>query len=379
MQRELSDLLEAARSEGPPAGITVDDAVAAGRRLQGRRRAAWAGAATFVAVAAIAVAAVAAVPRGSTPRPVAPPAASPVRPAQFSYPTDPWAVSLKGFRLGKLIVSTPIQITPGYQVAYVAKAGSTGGDTQSLSDAVITVYKLGVFDPRLFRSGEATQVNGRPGIYLVPGISNDPGQHLPPTPAIAWQYADNGWAVLSLATPRALTKEQMIAVAAKLTAGRPAVARVATKLSYLPPGYRALQAGLAADPLGPDPSKSFLRLVNGPESYTRLAEPISAYTYIDRPQQQILIAVFPYDFGNYHTPSGTSVTSGTFCPEEHLCYRNIQNGKYQIEVNGINGVQADIGPPRSELEKLINGITVANIDDRSTYFPVTSAVPAGHR
>jgi hypothetical protein len=385
MQRELSDLLEAARSEPPPVGITVDDAVAAGRRLQGRRRATWAGAAAFVAVAAIAVVAVA-VPRGDPPRPVTPPAVT-IRPGQFGYPADPWAVSLNGFTVGKLTVHTPVQVTPGYQRSCVTRPDLYWPGTDRNGHQIrvpfclgtITAYRPGVFDPQKFRAAKATTVGGRPGLYLESGLPYEDGKQFYtlssrlPAAALAWQYGDNAWVVMAQSFVNSLAKADMVAIAAKLTAGAATPVKVATKLSYVPPGYRVVGAGQAANPtdvMVAMDSPSFLRLVQGPESYARLSEPVSADSHLDRPQKQILISIVPRNHVNYRA------SSSTFCLRADLCYRNVAGTKYQIEVNGTNG---NSGVPTSELEKLVNGITVADLDNRSTFFPITSAVPAGHR
>lgn len=56
MRSDLSELLRDAKATMPPAPYDVEDAVAAGRRLQGRRRAALAGAAVATAVMTVAVA-----------------------------------------------------------------------------------------------------------------------------------------------------------------------------------------------------------------------------------------------------------------------------------------------------------------------------------
>jgi hypothetical protein len=289
--------------------------------------------------------------------------------------------------VGRLTVHPPVQVTPGYQVSCVTEPDLIWPGTDRNGHQIrvpvclgtITAYRPGVFDPQKFRTAKATTVGGRPGRYLESGLPYEDGKRVLmfnselPAAALAWQYGDNAWAVMAQSAVNSLPKADMIAIAAKLTAGAATPVKVATKLSYVPPGYRVVAAGQAANPtelMVAMDSPSYLRLVQGPEPYARLSEPVSADSHLDRPHQQILVSIVPRNHVNYRA------STKMFCVRADLCYRNVAGTKYQIEVDGTNGKSA---VPTSELVKLINGITVANLDDRSTFFPVTTAVPAGHR
>src|SRR4051794_3940967 len=110
------EVVDVATSDGPPMGLTVDQIVDSGRRLQRRRGAGWTAGGAALAVAAVALAATLVMP-GPGPRtgngalPAASVGATRSRtavPTAFSFPADPFTYAFSAFDAGKLHVQKPI-------------------------------------------------------------------------------------------------------------------------------------------------------------------------------------------------------------------------------------------------------------------------------
>jgi hypothetical protein len=382
MSADISELLREAKAGAPPLRHTADDIVAAGRRRRERRRMAWAGggAAAVVAVlaAAVVVPQVVAGGRGDRVAPGASAAPAPdsgAAAAPVSYPEALFAYGFKGYTVGKFEVSAPVLVTPGYQEAYVRKDGELlnlygEGKKVVASTAgysgMLTVYRPGVFKPTRFAKGEPVRVHGRPGFFAtdVP-YSTDPNEPHP-RPALAWQYADDAWAVVSNLTPTVYSRADLISVAEGLAGSAAYPATLAFKAGWTPAGYVVTSAGATDDsPNGAPYMVSSVRLVTARPSYRDLTEPVDA-SHAGKPT--IRIALYPKEFtdGSHQKPG-----SAAYCAagNHDLCFRMTPDGKYLAEVVG-SGSQT-----QEELKRILDNLVFAPVQDRSAWFPVTGAVP----
>ncbi|MFB9408305.1 hypothetical protein [Dactylosporangium matsuzakiense] len=374
----MQDLLRQARndalSEAPPMGRGVDDVVAEGRRRHGRHRLLQGGAA--VATAAAVVAAIA-LPHSFAARPgnvvAAPPAA-----AAVTYPTSDWMYGFKGYRTGDFTVTGAEHVTPGYQELYVQRGkqmsdlydGVGGGVVASspLYSANITVYRPGVFQPTKFANGEKVTVNGRPGLFASSMMYID-SSDIGPNVALAWQYADNAWAVAASVVDGEFNRAELLQLAAGLAPSPPAPVTVAFKTDYTPQGYSLTSAGRTDDfPSGASYMSASIRLSKTRPSYTSLTEPVDAS--LDH-GPTVRIALYPVEFTDtaHRQPGGAAYCNAG---NANLCFRMSPDGRYLAEIYADGGAAI----PQSELLRTLRGVEFANPAQPSTWFALTSAIPA---
>jgi hypothetical protein len=373
MDNQLHDLLGAVKAEAPPLGRSADDVLATGRLVRRRRRAAWTGAATLGVV--IAVAAATSVPQYLAARPQRTGAAAPAaaeakqKPATISYPAAQFTYGLSGYRVGPFTITPAQNVTPGYQVAFVSKAG-VGTSTTDTNKAVhptvpavgiLTLYRPGVFDPSAYKSAEAVQVAGQPGKYDPKARWTTGRRGANQHPGLAWQYGDNAWATLNSDWDGVFTEQNLIDIAAGLKAAPEQAVTVAFKPGYLPAGWHLVSAGLTSEAPGVvGLVRSGVRLVQVPLQYTQLREPLLAGSG-DKPVQTFELTVYPAWYSN------SIKTADPSCTSPGVCYRKA--GKYMIEA-AATGTLAN-----SVLLKVLNGLQVANIDDASTWFTAAEVFP----
>jgi hypothetical protein len=401
MKLELSEMLKEAKADAPPPRYNVDDAVAAGRKLQVKRRAAWTGAATAAAVVAVAVGV--AVPqlvtRDSAPNQAAPPAAAAAQPKQpLAYPESPWEYAFKGYTVGKYKVNDPFLVTANFQQAtirigdeleevYDGSATSSPKTPENPkgvpskddlkvaysapgSSLLLTVYRPGAFDPKLFAGGAKVSVDGKSGLYKdnvpIDGDGGPDGQG-----ALAWQYGDDAWAAIYTTQPNDVAKKDFVKIAEGLSGTKAYPATVVTKLSYLPAGYRLTSGGRGSDwPNGaPSFQQTNLRLVKGDgEAAGKVTMPV--FDNEDSKVQDIRINVFRTDFSEKRPPAGADATAA-YCNSGNstLCYRMLPGAKWQTEIEGSGKESAD------ELKQVLDGVQFADVDDPSSWYPIESATP----
>jgi len=337
----------------------------------------------------IAITAALAVPHViSDRRPVAPvaPAASPAQTRSaptFEYPADSFTGNIAGFTAGNLTVTDTVHVTPGYQVAVVVAEGrgtpiqdETGTIHQRPNDVgQLVVYRAGVFDPVAVKSGERVSINGAPGYYQKP-VAGEPSTADSKIAAqsivdstLAFQYADNAWAVVTTRANAKITEKQLIAVAGKLTSGTPKPVKIGFALAYVPAGFQLAAAGTSDNLLqSPFEGESYVRLLKGDFPYRGLTAPADNPFVVGKKQLPLIqVAVYPRWYGKYVSPRGKPVLDA-FCGAESLCYRISANGRYDVEVNGGGAV------PNAELLKMLKLIKFAEPDDAGTWFNATDAV-----
>ncbi|WP_432842887.1 hypothetical protein [Dactylosporangium sp. CA-092794] len=354
MRSDLAELLRDARSAVPPPRFDVEEAVAAGRRLRARRRAGWAASVT-VAVVALGIGVAVSLPRAGgvtaeTPGSVAP---------QFDYPADPMTGNIAPYQTNGVLVTGTLHVTPGYQAAQVVRPGDLGPPT-----GVLVVYRPGAFDPSGFGRGEAVTVAGHPGRFMPVTTLTSTGRS---GPALAWQYADKAWAVVSSNNPeRDLTRDELLAVAAGLRSGPARVPAVGFRLGFVPAGFTAQDAGRADEGLGSSaPGESFVRLVQGGGGYTKLQRPVIDAPVVHGDKLPTI------DLNLY--PSWWLAHPGTprksVCAETSVCSVASPDGAWVVQARGGGTV------PDAQLLKVLDSVTFADPNRQTTWFPLATAVP----
>ncbi|WP_432834194.1 hypothetical protein [Dactylosporangium sp. CA-092794] len=399
----MHDLMEQARSaaltEAPPMRRDVDDVVAAGRRSQVRHRLLKTGGAATAAAVAVAVAvtlpqafagqgtvtagasgaasAPATVPATALPSAAAadPATADTAAAPGLAYPAAKFSYGFRGYTTGPFTITGPILVTPGYQELYVRRGnavddlydGSQNDKVVASSprmSALVTVFRPGVFQPSRFADGQSVQVKGRPGRY-APDVHYQPGDDSPSHGALAWQYADNAWAVVAAVTPDGFTKAEFLQIASGLAAAPAAPATVPVKLTWAPAGYVLTSVGATDDyPNGATYMTSSLRLIKTRPSYTDLKATVDASA---TGSPTLRVAVYPIEFtdSTHQKPGPASCNAGN----ANLCYKMTADGKYLVEIDTNGGLST------SDLRKVLDSAQLANPADRGTWFPITQAAP----
>ncbi|GAA2567012.1 hypothetical protein GCM10010435_45720 [Winogradskya consettensis] len=381
MKHELSDMLQDAKSDAPAPRYTVEDALAAGQKRQRQRRALWAVSGSAAVV--LAVAGVAAIPQllpsneKGSPAPAAAPvtAGKPAAPKAFAYPADAFTGNIESYKVGKLTVSDTVLVTPGYQVASVLGAGEgtktidLKGKSHSSPNQLgsLVTYAKDAFDPKVAEKGTAQSVGSHSGYFVAgekEGTDPKKGASYSET-TLSWEYADDSWAVISVSGAAKVTAADLAKLGAGLNAGPTEPTKVNFKLGYVPEGYTLSAAGRTDDGLtAPMVGKSYVRLLKGDFPYKNLTDTvIDPYAVGDQQLPVLSFTVYPAWEQKYEAPGKTP-----YCPQDSICYRYTDDGKYFIEASGGGFVSDD------ELRKVLNNVTFANVEDSATWFDATSAI-----
>ena len=387
----MKDVVELVTSESPPLRYTVDDIVETGRRRQQRRRIGWAasGATVLVALGVVMTVAVPSVAGGaplanasgrSAPgsAPAAPAAVqSTIAAAQnFTVPAQPFAFTIGGYRVGKLRVAAPVDVSTSYELASVYADDLTTNDqavdpnapppTHEASTlyAYLTVYRPGAYDPTKLAGAKQVAIAGRPGLEASGPGRNDAMV----IRTLAWQYTANAWAVITANStdadnPSAADLRQL---AAGLPATAPTPAKVPLTMGYVPSGYHldevAMHAmtGLNGIASARDGDYAGLLFSSPALPTTGLTEPYGGVDGAD-PPGSFLIFVVPSGNSNQHASPGISCLNG-------FCNRWFDNGSVNVQV--ASGGRLSDG----EMTKILNGITLGNVHDTGTWTEVTAAI-----
>src|SRR5690242_9094650 len=116
----MHEVVNMATDDGPPLGVSVDDIVASGRRVQRRRRTALAAGLTMAAVAGVAVTTTSLVPaehRTGKERATAAASSSPAVTKAAARPllADPFEFTFAAYSVGPVHVQNPIVAANAYQ------------------------------------------------------------------------------------------------------------------------------------------------------------------------------------------------------------------------------------------------------------------------
>lgn len=167
-----------------------------------------------------------------TTQPTPPPAAAPNRPLRL-----PWSLGpVPGY------LAAEYRIEDGRQSAAIAKESDLHRYT-----AALVVFDSGRYDGSRIRAGGVpVQVNGRPGYYASAQLARTS------RPTLAWEYADNAWALVQGDWPTtAATRTEELRLARAVRFAQPNVFRVGFRLRAVPTGLHVDYANLSVVGGGP--------------------------------------------------------------------------------------------------------------------------------
>ncbi|MFI5938355.1 hypothetical protein [Actinoplanes sp. NPDC051494] len=386
MSYRIEDVLEAVQQGAPAPRTSTDDIIAGARRIRSRRRwAAGTAAGGAVLTVAVLVAGLTGTPQKTSP-PVTP-AAPTVTERVFTQP-DGFAATLGEYRVGRYTIGPVDAVTQGYQTLPVYRDGDTTrvGDKEYLNaDAVIRVYRPGVYDPRSFgaeqvyrgRYGRSTAITvaGRPGMkreltYEVPTMRQFNNWYDNPTEgmfpeeeggpeytrtAVAWEYADDAWAVFAPGQSLApMSEADTLAMVAGLTPAQPRPIRVPYRIGYLPDGYQVVGA-LQVTP-ETDEIVSIVSIHRGPLKGDDLVDPMDEVS-------GGLLRIWQ---GTPTDSTRPATKTGVRCDSQLThCVRLFGDDNYFAEFQSREG-----GLPEARIKQILSGLSFENVNDRSTWQPV---------
>ncbi|MCZ7473008.1 hypothetical protein [Micromonospora sp. WMMC273] len=409
----LHDLVDAVTGDEPPMSRTVDDIITAGRRAQRRRRAGFASAGAAGLVVAVVAGAFVVPTLGAQQSPPAAPfvaGAAASKPAGAEWP-DPasFTFTFTGYDAGTLHVQDPIVASTAYQIAPVYSDGHTSNDKPMTAQEVegqgdafernrkkaaagkpslwayLTVYRPGAFDPARIKDGANVTVAGRRAVQATLPVGLDPQRPVDGgNKLFAWEYADNAWAAVTSysgdkATP---SFEELGGLVEGLKPSRPTPALLPFTVGYLPDGYVPLQIGTHAT-AGLGGIAAARAGDYGGATYTRSAAPTTGLTAPYEATEGGLrdgfhISVIPSSSANQTPEPGETKCydvpdrPGWDGPQADIwCQFRSADGAVVVEVSPD---RAGNTPPRVELEKIAEGITVADVTDESTWTPAATAL-----
>ncbi|GAA0521741.1 hypothetical protein Ade02nite_63960 [Paractinoplanes deccanensis] len=340
--KQLSDLMrEAVQTDAPPLRHSVDDVVAAGKSRTRRRAAGWTSLAVVAVVAAIGVPQ-AVLHRAGPARPDIAPATS--APPNAEPPTV--AYTFKGYTAGDLRVADPNVWRLDLEEAAVVRGEETVGS--------LDVYRAGVDPRRIYHFEKVTAtdpIEGRPAVVIGDGALRE---------RLAWQYAPGAWAV---AAPRDQTPLDELRQLAE--AFRPSRAYGVTVpfRAAVPGGLRIISITTSGDRarVTAATDKLFRRMLADQDRQN----PEGAY---DNVSDGLTLEIGPSSSSPLR-PAGTKA----ICTEPahaQPCVKFVAGDRYVVQAQG---------PPtatRADVAGLLDGVSVTDPADPSTWVPADEAFPA---
>lgn len=368
----MHEVVNMATDDGPPLGVSVDDIVASGRRVQRRRRAGLAAGLAMVAVAAVAVTTTALVPARQRTGKEAASAAVPssravTKAAAGPLLADPLEFTFSGYSVGPVHVQNPIVAGNAYQIAAVTVDGTTDSrhpgkvsdprDAKPRLDATLTLYRPGAYAVQRLAGATSTTVAGQRALKAEHHQSRGPWLR-----TLAWQYAANAWAVLDSSADRAdlPTMRQLEATAAALTGAAARPVTVPFRLSYVPAGYDVFAVG--------DHMTGSLDAVGGP-SATEYSGLFFAKSGLPRtgllgPYDNMMPGAFEIMIS-----ANTPDAPGTPGCDSGLCTRLADGGKVSVEVASNAGSLS-----KAETMRVLDGIRLTDVHDAGTWLDIRTAL-----
>ena len=369
----MHEVVNMATDDGPPLGVSVDDIVASGRRVQRRRRTGLAVGLAMVAVAAVAVTTTALVPaRQRTGKEAAsavvPSSRAVTKAAAGPLLADPLEFTFSGYSVGPVHVQNPIVAGNAYQIAAVTVDGTTDSrhrgkvsdprDAKPRLDATLTLYRPGAYAVQRLAGATSTTVAGHRALKVEHHQSRGPWLR-----TLAWQYATNAWAVLDSSADQAdlPTMRQLEATAAALTGAAARPVTVPFRLSYVPAGYDVFAVG--------DHMTGSLDAVGGP-SATQYSGLFFAKSGLPRtgllgPYDNMMPGAFEIMIS-----ANTPDAPGTPGCDSGLCTRLADGGKVSVEVASNAGSLS-----KAETMRVLDGIRLTDVHDAGTWLDIRTALP----
>lgn len=368
----IREVVNMATDHAPPLGVSVDDIVASGRRVQRRRRTGLAAGLALAAVAAVAVTTTALAAAGHrTGKQTATVAASSspavVEAAAGPLLADPLEFTFSGYSVGPVHVHSPIVAGNAYQIAAVTVDGTTDSrhrgkvsDRRAPKprlDATLTLYRPGAYAAQRLAGAASTKVAGHRALKVEHHQSFGPWLK-----TLVWQYAPNAWAVLDSNADRAdlPTMQQLEATAAALSGAAARPVTVPFTLSYVPEGYDVFAVG--------DHMTGSLDAVGGP-SATQYSGLFFAKNGL--PKSGLL---GPYDnmmWGAFQIMISANTADAPVTPgcDSGLCTRLADGGKVTVAVASNAGSLSN-----AESMKVINGIRLTDVHDTGSWVDIRTAL-----
>ncbi|WP_344502153.1 hypothetical protein [Dactylosporangium maewongense] len=362
---QMQDLVELATSEPPPLRHDADQILAAGRRVQRRRRVATGAAAAAVLGVIAAAVAVPALGRGGEEAQLQMGAPENNQPVPAT--AEPFTFTFGGYKVGKLRVAQPVDVSTAYQLASVYADGLTTTDKAADPNApaqdgkklyaYLTVYRAGAYDPSKLTGTQPVTVGGRPGLE-----AGGPYLGWATRRTLAWQYNTDAWAVIQASSDDAAypSAKDLRDLAAGLRGQTPVPAKAPVKLGYVPAGYRLQEAsmhamtGLNGIAAARDGDYAGLLFSNPALPTTGLTAPFGGEDGAD-PKGSFVVYVVPAANSNQQPSPGVTCGNG-FC--------NRWVGGVNIQVSS-GGRLTD-----TEMTKVLDGATLADVKNERTWTPV---------
>lgn len=391
----MRDVVDMVTSEPPPLRYGVDDIVASGERVRRRRRLVRAVSGAAAVVVALGAAVTVAVPafserdgadRGngtgtSTTGSVGAPDTSPVGPFTFSF---------GAYRVGRLQVAAPVSVSTAYQLAPVyadglvsndravdGSAESTGRDKSApgyVPDpnaaknlwAYLTVYRAGAYDATRLAGARPVTVGDRPGLEAS---TTDGNWAMGRT--LAWQYADNAWAVISALSDDIdhPSSDELRQLAAGLRTDVRTPVKLPVTLTYLPAGFTLTEAamrtttGLNGLAMARNGDHAGLLFSRPALPTTGLTGPFTGPDGMN-PAGSFAVHVVPAASSNQPTAA-----AGVTCMNG-FCNRYFDGGTVLVQVSSEGQL------PDTEMTKILESTTLGNVRDEGTWAEVSASIPA---
>jgi hypothetical protein len=232
--------------------------------------------------------------------------------------------------------------------------------------AYLAVYRPGAYDATGLAGAQRVTVGGRPGLEVAAT-----GGHWDMERTLAWQYADNAWAVIVSRSgdTRYPSSDDLRQLAAGLRTDARTPAKLPIRLTWLPAGYRLTEVGVRAT-TGLNGLATARDGDHGGLLFSRPALPTTGltgpFTGPDgaNPAGSFAVFVVPAANSNQRQPTPrVSCLTG-------FCNRWFDGDRVQVQV-ASDGLLSD-----TEMTKILEGITLGNVQDESTWSEVTASVPA---
>ncbi|MEV4713090.1 hypothetical protein [Micromonospora sp. NPDC049374] len=386
---QLREVVDVVTADEPPLSHSTEEIIRAGRKAERRRRAGFAsaGAAGLVAVVVAGVSALPLVTGGQAGDVAAGTGESIAAPAAGSGAAEwpdapPFTFTFKAFDAGKLRVQDPIVASTAYQIAPVYVDGMVTNDRAVNGDeaeqhpekrktgevpsdkhvaAHLTLYRPGAFDPSGTEGGTSSTVAGRDAVQWT--FTNPPARQL------AWEYADDAWAVVTAYTQEVTpTFQELSTLVTAMKPSTPETATLPFTVGHVPAGYAPVELGTRAT--------SGLNGVAGARDgdyggavYTK---PALATTGLAAPWGADGENI-PGSFTIFVTPSRNSNQQAeagrTRCHQNESTFCNVwsADGKVQVQVNSEHLSVA-------ETTRIAESVTLANVQDHDTWIPAAEAL-----
>ncbi|MET0491801.1 MAG: hypothetical protein ABW000_01590 [Actinoplanes sp.] len=394
MSYHVRDVLESAQEPGPAPRTSTDDIIARAGRMRARRTA---GVITGSAVACLAVVVTAVAGLGGlggSPSTTADQAAEAPQTSQLTLP-DQFKTVFGEYHVGPWQIGPVSAVTAGYQELPVYRDGETwqndAGTKYPLTEAKITFYRAGVFDPDKFgvktpipaastaaienaqeKYGQTYQVTvaGRPGLgsdLWYPSRQAVGTEFTPPTKndgyvrtTLAWQYEPGAWATyVPDMIRRSDSRQDAIKLAEAVTPQQEKQLRVPYKLGFFPEGWQT--ASVIDNPAEISDAVSGVFLHKGAIPEADQARPVDGGV----PGMVRIVVIKGHPNDSHKGDPIDKKFRGTKCETDVPACKVIMDG-YFIDLDGW-----DTGLSTADIHKIAEELQPVNVADRDAWVPVT--------